>query len=334
MAAHEVEASLAADREIVLSRVFDAPRALVWKVWADPEHISRWWGPIGFTTTTIERDLRPGGVWRFVFRGPDGREYMNLVTYLEVVEPERLAYKHGGEVDLEPVNFHVLVTFEEVSAGKTKLTMRSTFPSSKARDFVLREYNALEGGKQTLTRLGEYLEAMSRAGESAAAASDRPFAISRVFEAPRERIFTMWTEPEHLTAWFGPKGCPVTVHELDLRPGGTFLYSMRFPQGDIFAKWVFREVSRPKRLVFVLSFTDSAGTITPAPMAAGWPLEMLSTVTFVEHAGIGRGTVVQVESIPLHATPAERKVFEAGHDSMRQGWTGTLDQLAAYLARA
>lgn len=145
-----------ADREIVGIRVFDAPRELVWKVWTDPEHIAQWWGPRGFTTTTYSWDFKPGGVWRFVMHGPDGRDYQNKVTFLEIVKPERIVYKHGGGEDVEPVHFETTVLFEE-HGGKTKLTLRGVFPTAEARAYVVKNYNAVEGQKQTLDRLGEYL---------------------------------------------------------------------------------------------------------------------------------------------------------------------------------
>ncbi len=148
-------AALVGDREIAAVRVFDAPRDLVWKVWTEPEHIAKWWGPKGFTTTTYSMDVKPGGVWRFVMHGPD-RDYQNKITYLEVVKPERLVYKHGGEKEVEPVNFQVTVTFEEQD-GKTKVDMRMVFPSANARDYVIKTYGAVEGLDQTLGRLEDYL---------------------------------------------------------------------------------------------------------------------------------------------------------------------------------
>ncbi len=149
-----------ADREIVATRVFDAPRELVWKVWTDPDHIVQWWGPRGFTTTTYRMDVQPGGVWRFVMHGPDGRDYQNKITFLEIVKPERIVYKHGGDRDVEPVNFETTVIFEALD-GKTKLTMQMLFPSAKARDYTEKTYGAVEGQKQTLDRLGEHLAKMA-----------------------------------------------------------------------------------------------------------------------------------------------------------------------------
>jgi uncharacterized protein YndB with AHSA1/START domain len=151
------------DREIVTSRTLAAPRELVWKVWTDPAHVGNWWGPNGFTTTTSRIDVRPGGVWTFVMHGPDGRDYENKITYIEVVEPERLVYAHGGGIDdLEPVSFHMTVTFVERN-GQTELTMRAVFPTAEERDRVAREYGAVEGAVQHLGRLAEYLQTVARA---------------------------------------------------------------------------------------------------------------------------------------------------------------------------
>jgi uncharacterized protein YndB with AHSA1/START domain len=145
-----------ADREIVLTRTFDAPRELVFKAWTDREQIGHWWGPNGFTTTTHEMDVRPGGVWRFIMHGPDGVDYPNRIVYQEIVSPERLAYSHGGGRDGDSVDFHATVTFAKHGAG-TRLTLRMVFPSAVERDRVVKEYGAIEGGTQTLERLALYL---------------------------------------------------------------------------------------------------------------------------------------------------------------------------------
>jgi uncharacterized protein YndB with AHSA1/START domain len=141
-------------RAIITTRVFDAPRELVWSAWTDPNHLAQWWGPNGFTTTTSAYDLRPGGTWRFVMHGPDGRDYQNLVTFDEIVKPERLVYRHGD--DVEPVQFRTTVTFEDLG-GKTRLTLRAQFPTADARDRVVNEYGAAEGAVQTIERLANYL---------------------------------------------------------------------------------------------------------------------------------------------------------------------------------
>ena len=170
----QTQLTMPSDTELVLTRTFDAPRDLVWKAWTDPKHLARWWGPAGFTTTTSRIEIRTGGQWRFVMHGPDGRDYENLITFDEIVEPERIAYHHGGEADLEPVSFETIVTFEAVSRDQTRVTMTSLFPSKQAREFILREYGADEGGRQHLARLADHVAEM-RAGTVA----ERPFFISR-----------------------------------------------------------------------------------------------------------------------------------------------------------
>src|SRR5262245_54382768 len=109
-------------RSIIGSRVLDAPRALVFSVWTDPKHLAQWWGPNGFATTTHAYDFRPGGVWRFVMHGPDGRDYQNRITFDEIIPPKRIVYRHDGGDDVEPVQFTQTVTFEDLGNGKTLLT--------------------------------------------------------------------------------------------------------------------------------------------------------------------------------------------------------------------
>jgi uncharacterized protein YndB with AHSA1/START domain len=140
------------EREIASTRIFDAPRELAWKVWIDPEHIGKWWGPIGFTTTTKEFDLRPGGTWLFTMHGPDGTDYRNEVTYTAVAKPERIEYDHGPT----PI-FHVTIIFAEEGETKTKLSMQMLFPTKEERDRTAEKFGAVEGLNQTLGRLEEYL---------------------------------------------------------------------------------------------------------------------------------------------------------------------------------
>jgi len=146
-----------ADREIVITRLIDAPRELVFTAWTDPNHVAHWWGPKGFTTTIHEMDLRPGGVWRLVMHGPDGTDYPNKIIFVEVVKPERLVYTNsGGKKGGPSAKFQNTVTFEE-QGGKTKLSMRMVFSSPEELEHVVKVYGAIEGGKQTLERLEEYL---------------------------------------------------------------------------------------------------------------------------------------------------------------------------------
>jgi uncharacterized protein YndB with AHSA1/START domain len=142
-----------ADREIVITRTLDAPRELVFDAWTDPDTMGDWWGPRGFTTTTSERDVRPGGAWRFVMHAPNGVDYPNEIIYTEIARPERLRYAHGAGGG--KAEFQVTVTFEERGGG-TVLTLRSLFPSAEERDAKV-AFGAVAGGNQTLDRLEKYL---------------------------------------------------------------------------------------------------------------------------------------------------------------------------------
>ena len=147
-----------ADRSIVTSRLIDAPRELVFAAWTDAARIGRWFGPDGFTTTTEQMDVRPGGVWRFVMHGPDGVDYSNLVVYTEITPPERLSYDHSDGDGSD--TFHNTITFAD-EGGKTLLTMTAVLASAEDRKRVAEEHGAIEGGKQTLARLAAYVEAQA-----------------------------------------------------------------------------------------------------------------------------------------------------------------------------
>jgi uncharacterized protein YndB with AHSA1/START domain len=155
--ANSIPDARASEREIILSRTYDAPRELVWQAWTRAEHMAKWWGPNGFTTTTSQMEVRPGGVWRFVMHGPDGTDYQNLAEYIEVVEPELLVYNHGDGENRER-DFHVTVTFTE-EGGRTTVTSRMLFPTVEKRREV-EGFGAVELGKQTFARLVEHLKTM------------------------------------------------------------------------------------------------------------------------------------------------------------------------------
>jgi uncharacterized protein YndB with AHSA1/START domain len=152
-------------RSIIGTRVFDAPRDLVFSAWTNPMHLAQWWGPNGFTTTTHSFEFRAGGVWRFVMHGPDGRDYQNRITFDEIMPPERIVYRHSGGDDVEPVQFTQTVTFEDLGNGQTRMTWHGKFPSAEERAHVIREYGADKGLVQTMARLADY--AASLAAEQA-----------------------------------------------------------------------------------------------------------------------------------------------------------------------
>lgn len=144
------------DREIVIGRVIDAPRSLVYSAWTDPDQIQRWFGPEGFAIETKEIDLRPGGAWRFDMVAPDGTRYTNRMVFLRMEAPALLEVEHGSDRDDDPGRFRMLVTFDEQCNGKTALTLRQMHPSRERRAAGI-GFGAVELGGQTLDKLARHL---------------------------------------------------------------------------------------------------------------------------------------------------------------------------------
>ena len=154
------------DREIVLSRVYSAPRELVFAAWTKEEHLTKWFGPKGYTTNTHECDLRVGGRWRFDMIGPDGKVWDNRVVFLEIKSPELIVFDHGSDKDDDEHRFRVTITFDEQSDTKTfgtmvgtVVTMRQLHPTKAQRDAGI-AFGAVEIGYTTLDKLGEHLRGM------------------------------------------------------------------------------------------------------------------------------------------------------------------------------
>lgn len=141
------------ERELVLQRELPFPRELIWKAMTVPEHVNRWWGPDGFRNENVAMDFRVGGAWTFDMVGPDGARYPNRSVYKEITPPSRLVYEHG---DGARVWFEASIVLEE-TAGGTLITLRQLYDSQAARDEVVEKYGAIEGGKQHLAKLDNYL---------------------------------------------------------------------------------------------------------------------------------------------------------------------------------
>ena len=155
-----------------------------------------------------------------------------------------------------------------------------------------------------MANLDDYVATMSACEDH-----EPPFSISHVFQAPRVKVWQAGTERDHLIKGFGPKGLQMLQATLDLSVGGMFHYCMSQPNGmEMWGSWVFRTISRPDRLEFVNSFSNFSGELMPAPFQGldDFPPEVLTSVTLVDHAGIGNGTLVTVEALPLHGTKAQR----------------------------
>lgn len=165
------------------------------------------------------------------------------------------------------------------------------------------------------------------------AAASKDFVITRVFDAPRELVWQAFTDAKRLREWWGPKGVKVVHSKMDLKPGGSYHYAFETPDGStIWGKFQFREIVPRERLVFISSFSDEDGGLTRHPMAPSWPMLLHSTFTFEDEPG-GK-TKVTIRWQAYQASPEEQSTFDAGHDSMRQGWGGSLEVLTDYLAKA
>ena len=156
--------SATADREIVISRIIDAPRELVFEAFTQVRHLAKWWGPDGFTTTTRAFAFHEGGTWDFVMHGPDGTDYPEWITWTEIVPPERIGMLHGESAD-DPDSFESTLAFEPQGTA-THIVMRTVFPTAELRDQAVEKYHAIEGGEQTLSNLAAYVtEIVGQRGE-------------------------------------------------------------------------------------------------------------------------------------------------------------------------
>jgi uncharacterized protein YndB with AHSA1/START domain len=229
-------------RSIVIERMLDFPRALVFQAYVDPQQVGHWWGPNGFSITTGRMDVRVGGVWQFMMHGPDGTDYPNKIAYTRVVPNERLEFAHGDDTMDDtgtPAHFQATVVFAG-HGDKTRLTMRLQFATVEQRNITVEQYGAIEGGKQTLGRLAEFL---AHAGQD--------IYTTRDFAFPREQVFAAWTQPELLASWWGPKGFTNTFEEFDLRPGGHWRFTMHGPDGTGYPNHsIFSDIVPPQRIVF------------------------------------------------------------------------------------
>jgi uncharacterized protein YndB with AHSA1/START domain len=240
----------AAPNEIAMTRTFDAPRELVFAMWTDPEHVAWWFGPHGFSMTIESMDVRPGGAWKFVMHGPDGRNYDNHIVYNIVDRPSRLCYSHTVP------KFDVELTFEDVD-GKTRLTSRMIFDTAELRNRVAEEYGAVQGLQQTFSRLAEVAEYSA----AAATAPGPEMVVTRVFDAPRELVFKANTDPEMMQRWWGPHFAKNLSCEIDLRVGGEWHVKQDVlgQVHDFGGKYL--EIDPPSRLVLTFEWGGAPGDV-------------------------------------------------------------------------
>ena len=299
--------------EIIVSRVLSAPRELVFATFTDPQQVTFWWGPRGFTTTTHHSDIRTGGEWRFTMHGPDGTDYLNYIQYDEVTPPERLIYRHAGEEAHADVQFRSTVTFEEIG-HQTRVTLKLVFASAEARNRIERNSGAIEGGHQTLARLAEHVahrQQLPRHQLQLSLPSSNEVKLVREFDAPRELVFLAFTRPEHIQRWWGCRLFEMTTCEMDFRVGGEWQFVQRSPDGQVHPfKGEYLEIVPNEKLVY--TFIYDVDFIRDFPAT--------ETVTFEERDG----RTILTNTV-LHQTQESRD----GHlnSGMESGATESMDRL-------
>ena len=289
------------DREITGTRIFDAPRGLLWRAFTDPDHIQRWWGPKGFTNTFHEFDFCLGGYWQFIMHGPNGTDYPNENVFVEIAFLERIVFDH-----LSHPKFRLTVRFEDLG-GTTKLTWHQLFESAEV--FESAKPYAVPGLEQNLDKLVAHLPAIDP--------MRRELTIRRTFDAPRALVWRAWTDPKCVAAWWGPHGFTKSVCEVDARPGGAIYIVMRAPDGtDYPMRGVFREVVPPERLVKTNFQVDAEDRQL---------IDGLTTVTFTERDG-KTDMILQARAIVL--VPAAGYMIT----SMGEGLGQSIERLTEFLA--
>ena len=314
--------------ELVLTRVFAAPRELVFAAWTEPEHLAQWWGNHGFTTRVMTCDLRPGGMLHYSQSGPNGMELWGKFTYHEVQAPERLRFTsafsdpEGNTVRAPfstdwPLEIMNTVTLTEEN-GKTTLVMRGGPHNATAAEWQL--FTSARGSIQqglggTLDRLEEYLSPGQKQGQLLFTyPSVRVTVMKRAFVAPRDLVFAAMTQPEHVRQWYGLRSLKMTVCEIDLRPGGKWRFAQETPDGMEFAfSGVYKEVDPPHRVVFTECYEAMPGH------------DYEVTGIYEEEDGI-----TTVTSTLVYQSQEDRD----GHrdSGMESGANESYDRLEAYLA--
>jgi uncharacterized protein YndB with AHSA1/START domain len=293
------------DREFQLTRLLDAPRDLVWEVLTDAAHAALWFGPEGFATTTHEFDFRVGGVWRFTMHGPDGVDYRNKQLFREILTGERLVYYHTGGLEHEDEGGFVTSISLADEGTQTRITLHTAFPSADVLRQMTERFGVVEGGKQHLGRLAGYL-ALPPAREIVV--------LSRMLDAPPDRVWRTLTTPEGMQQWFSPKGWTTPRASADLRVGGRWSVTHRRSDGVDFdnSGW-YLEVIPERRLAFSWVQESAPGKIV---MEAHQHLSLIPTR--------GKTRLTFVARI-ITAGPGSES-YLAG---VEQGWDEALDKLSA-----
>ena len=243
--------------DFILTRVFDAPRHLVWTCWMEPSHLARWWGPRPFTCPVCEVDARIGGKFRLVMRGPDGSDYPMSGVFRDIVPMQRIVkeddvseHSEAWHDMVDPdrkgqgkrkIEMLTTVSFEDAGTG-TRVTIRTTFPSRRLRDNFAR-IGMKDGWNSSLEKLVDLLDALK--------GNDREISITRLVDAPVRLVFAAFSDPAGMAKWWGPDGFTTTTHGMDFRVGGTWVYTMHGPDGTDYPNHVgYTAIETDRRIAY------------------------------------------------------------------------------------
>jgi len=247
--------TLSAPPPLIITRIFDAPRDLVFKVWTEPDHLVKWWGPHGFSAHGAESDLQPGGKFKICMVG-HGMEFWVDGIYRDVDVPNGFSVESSAiGPDGNPL-FTVLqtITFAEVG-NKTELTLRAEAIALFDPMAVQALAGMEQGWNESLDKFGDYLGWLSLASAErknklvVSLPSDLEIKLERAFDAPAALVFEAWTNPAHVAQWWGCDGSEMLVCEADVRVGGAWRYTMQIGDHVMPMKGEYLEVDRPHRLV-------------------------------------------------------------------------------------
>jgi uncharacterized protein YndB with AHSA1/START domain len=309
---------MSGQKEVIITRVVDAPRALVFKAWTDSKQVAQWWGPNGFTTPVSELDPRPGGTIRIDMRGPDGVVYPSKGVFREIIEPERLVTTTTVFEDEQGnPKFEVLttVTFAEHD-GKTKLTVHAVVTRSTAAPEVSRAIEGMEEGwTQSLDRLAQHLAGAISETKFVAEPGKQEVIVTRIFDAPRDLVFKTYLDPDLISEWWGPRSLTTKVEKMEARPGGSWRLVQRDPQGNEYAfHGVYHDVTPSERVIQTFEFEGMPGHVS------------LETCIFEE----SQGRTIMTERSVFQSVEDRDGMLESG---MREGMAESMDRLAELLQR-
>jgi uncharacterized protein YndB with AHSA1/START domain len=313
-------------QEIIVTRTYNSPRKLVYQILTDPQLIPQWWGPRYLTTTVEKMVVRPGGEWRFIQSDPEGKIFAFHGVYHEAKAPELLVYT----MEWEGMPGHILLNIDRFDErdGMTIYTSRSIFETVEDRNGML-ETGMESGTKETMERISELLskygmkEPMKETMEHYII-NGGSIKITRIYDAPRERVWQHWTVPDHSMCWSGPKDYTGCYAKFDLRPGGKYLSCMRGPDGkEYWSTGTYKEIIEPNRIVMTDSFADEHGNVVPASyygIDTDLPMELEVEVTLEDIGGKTRMTLE-------HCGFPEGTILE----QTKAGWNESFDKLAECL---